>query len=121
MPRPPPATPASDHPLPPLPAWARRVDDGLVLRLKVVPGASRSAFAGELADRLKVRVAASAHAGQANAAVCALIGAWLGRKQVAIQSGASSPAKTVHVPGVAALSSAQLAAAGLPCERSGKE
>jgi uncharacterized protein (TIGR00251 family) len=97
------------------------VEDGLVLRLTVVPGASRTACAGALADRRKLRVAACAHDGQANRAACTLIGAWLGRSQVAILSGAASAAKSVHVPGLSWPSSAQLAAAGLPCERSGKE
>ena len=107
MPRPPRSAHPPDHAPAPLPACAQRVPDGLVLRLKVVAGASRSALAGALDDRLKVRVAAPAHAGQANAAVRALIGAWLGCRQVEILTGASSSAKTVHVPGLTALSSAR--------------
>jgi uncharacterized protein (TIGR00251 family) len=114
------AMPAADPP-PPLPACAQRVADGLVLRLKVVASARRSALAGALGERLKVRIAAPAQDGRANAAVLALIGAWLGCRRAAIISGASSPEKSVHLPGVSTLSSAQLAAAGLPCARSGKD
>jgi uncharacterized protein (TIGR00251 family) len=83
----------------PLPAYARRVAGGIELRIKVVPGASRSEVAGALGDRLKVRVAAPAEAGKANRAVVELLRSWLGVVEVEIVSGRSSPAKTVRVPG----------------------
>lgn len=84
------------------PAYARVVPGGLELRLKVVPGASRSAIAGELGDRLKVKVAAPPEDGKANAAVCAVLAQWLGAP-VEVIAGHGNPLKTVLAKGVAAV------------------
>ncbi len=72
------------------------------LRIKVVPGASRSEIAGWLGDELKVRVAAPPEGGRANRAVVELIAGRLGipRQQIELVSGASSPRKTLAVPGL---------------------
>lgn len=79
--------------------------DGIDLRLKVVPGASRSAIAGMLGDRLKVRVAAPPEAGRANRAVRALLAEWLGlpERSVTLVAGAASAEKTVRVPAATAI------------------
>jgi uncharacterized protein (TIGR00251 family) len=77
--------------------WGRPVAGGYEIRLKVVPGASRSEVVGPLGDRLKVRVAAPAEAGKANRAVVELLEAWLGVRGVTIVAGASSAEKTVRV------------------------
>jgi len=77
-----------------------QADGGDVLiRVKAVPGASRDEVAGTLGDRLKVRVSAPAEDGRANKAVCAVIARALGvrQKQVSIETGRSSPEKTVRV------------------------
>ena len=82
----------------PLPAFARRVDAGIELRLKVIPGASRAGLAGELGDRLKVRVVAAPEDGKANHAVIALLEKWLKERDhasVELVSGHSTPLKTV--------------------------
>jgi uncharacterized protein (TIGR00251 family) len=50
-------------------SWLRQVPGGVEVRLKVVPGASRSAVAGLLGDRLKVRIAAPPEGGKANQAI----------------------------------------------------
>jgi uncharacterized protein (TIGR00251 family) len=76
-----------------LPAFAQRTDEGLVLRLKVVPGASRSQLAGVLGDRLKLRIAAPPEAGKANAAVLVLLGQWLGCKDPRLLTGLASAEK----------------------------
>lgn len=75
---------------------------GCTIRLKVVPGSSRSAIAGWLGDRLKVRVASPPEAGKANAAVCRLLAGALGvsPRQVTIITGETSPEKTVFVNGL---------------------
>jgi len=75
----------------------------LVLRIKVVPGSSRSAIAGVLGNRLKVKVAAPASEGQANAAVIELIARTLGcrRADVAIDAGHAQAEKTLVISGVA--------------------
>ncbi|HEX5134099.1 MAG TPA: DUF167 domain-containing protein [Thermoanaerobaculia bacterium] len=89
----------------PLPPFARRVGGGIELRIKVVPGASRSEIVGILGNRLKVRVAAPPEAGKANRAVIELLRGWLGVREVEIASGASSPEKTVLVLGLSRLPS----------------
>ncbi len=78
----------------------------VLLRLKVVPGASRSQVAGLLGDRLKVRVAAPPEAGKANAAVLALLANALGVKasSLSIESGGTNPEKVVRVTGADAAS-----------------
>lgn len=77
---------------------------GCTIRLKVVPGSSRSAIAGWLGERLKVRVAAPPEAGKANEAVRRLLAEALGvpPRQVAIIAGESAPEKTVRISGVSA-------------------
>jgi uncharacterized protein len=92
-----------------LPAFARRVDAGIELRLKVIPGASCAAMAGALGDRLKVRVVAAPKDGKANRAVIVLLETWLkslipqNNASVELVSGHASPLKTVLLRGVTAL------------------
>ncbi len=92
----------------PQPAFVRRVADGIELRLKVVPGASRSQIVGMLGDRLKIRVAAAPEQGKANRAVVRLLSGWLGINGIEIVAGDSSPEKTAYVPGLQGLSAEQL-------------
>jgi uncharacterized protein YggU (UPF0235/DUF167 family) len=72
------------------------------LTVKVVPGASRDGIAGWLGGDLKVRVAAPAERGKANAAVEALICAALAlpKESVRIVAGATSPRKVLEVDGL---------------------
>ncbi len=71
----------------------------VLIRVKAVPGASREEIAEPLGDRLKIRVSAPPEGGRANKAVCVLIARALGvkPKQVSIESGRSSPEKTIRV------------------------
>ncbi|MEO8349951.1 MAG: DUF167 domain-containing protein [Acidobacteriota bacterium] len=86
-----------------LPPFARAVEGGIELLIKVVPGASRSEVAGVLGGRLKVRVAAPAEGNKANRAVVALLKNWLGARAVEIVAGLSTREKTVRVAGVSAV------------------
>jgi len=86
-----------------LPPYARRVEGGVELRIKVVPGASRSEIAGVLGDRLKVRVAAPAEGGKANEALLEILRGWLGTADVHVASGHGRPIKTIRVGGPVAL------------------
>jgi uncharacterized protein YggU (UPF0235/DUF167 family) len=72
------------------------------LRVKVVPGASRDAVAGWLGDALKVRVAAPAERGRANAAVEALVAGALGLPPgcARIVSGKTSSRKILEISGL---------------------
>lgn len=93
-----------------LPVFARATAHGLELRLKVVPGASRSQIAGILGDRLKLRIAAPPEAGKANRAVIQLIATWLGTTRVTIIAGQTHAEKTVLIAGLTRLEAAQMAA-----------
>lgn len=73
-----------------------------LIRLKVVPGASRNAIVGVLGERLKLRTSAPPEAGKANKAVCELLSRAIGT-QVTIESGHGCPLKTARVAGVAPL------------------
>ena len=74
-------------------------DDGVLLRLKVVPGASRSRIAGVLGDRLKVQIAAPPEAGKANKALIALLAKTLhvSPRDLNVTAGQIQPTKSVHV------------------------
>jgi uncharacterized protein len=91
---------------PPQPMISNDPAGGVLLRVKVVPGARREEIAGVLdlptGPRLKVRVSAPPEGGRANDAVCALLASTLGvhTRSVSIASGHTSPEKTVRVAGV---------------------
>lgn len=76
----------------------------ITLKIKVVPGASRTQLSGWLGDMLKVRVSAPPEQGKANAAVEALLARTLGLpvKSVRIASGKGSPQKLVEIEGLSA-------------------
>lgn len=71
------------------------------LKVKVVPGASKSEITGWLGDALKVRVAAQPEKGKANAAVAAILARRLGlpTKNVRVIAGKSSPQKVFEIQG----------------------
>lgn len=76
-------------------------DGGVLVPLKVVPGASRSKIVGPLGDRLKVAVAAPPERGAANDEVCRVLAERLGvaPRSVRVVAGATTPRKTALVPG----------------------
>jgi uncharacterized protein (TIGR00251 family) len=75
---------------------------GAVLRVKVVPGASRSEIVGGLGDRVKIALAVPAEKGGANRALELLLAEVLNltRRSITIASGATSPEKEVLVSGM---------------------
>ncbi|HEX7083696.1 MAG TPA: DUF167 domain-containing protein [Gaiellaceae bacterium] len=74
------------------------------IRLRVSPGAARSAVVGRHGAGWKIRVAAPAEDGRANAEVVRLLAAALdvGERDVAIASGTRSRDKTLVVEGLTA-------------------
>ena len=74
------------------------------LELRVAPGAARSAVVGRHGAKWKVRVAAPAEGGRANAALVRLLAETLAVPQqaVAIVAGHGSRDKTVSLDGIAA-------------------
>lgn len=73
-----------------------------LLRVKVVPGASRSRIDGPHGDRLKVRIAAPPEKGRANRELAAVVAASLGlrRTDVTVVRGFAAALKTVRVTGL---------------------
>ena len=74
------------------------------LKVKAVPGASRSEIVGRLGEALKIRVAAPPEGGKANREILQLLAKKLGlpAASVTLVSGAASPAKVVELRGVTA-------------------
>ena len=75
---------------------------GIVLALHVQPGARREGPAGLHGDRLRLRVAAPAVDGRANARVVELVAELFGlaRSEVTIVSGETSRSKDVSLAGI---------------------
>jgi uncharacterized protein len=73
----------------------------IVLQLHVQPGAKRSQFAGIHGERMKVRIAAPAADGRANAALIEFLADHYGvpRRNVTIESGLTSRQKRVVIEG----------------------
>jgi uncharacterized protein (TIGR00251 family) len=82
------------------------------LKVKVVPGSSRTAVAGVLDGMLKVKIAAPAEKGKANAALTELLANKLSVKKTAIRisSGLTSSVKEITIEGVTAGQIARLTA-----------
>lgn len=74
------------------------------LKVKAVPGASRSEIVGRLGEALKLRVAAPPEGGKANREILELLAEKLGlpASGVTLVSGAASAAKVVALRGVTA-------------------
>ncbi len=72
------------------------------LAVWVTPGAPRSEAAGVSDGRLRLRLAAAAHEGRANAELIRLVADLLGvrRRQVDLATGATGRRKVLHVHGV---------------------
>jgi uncharacterized protein (TIGR00251 family) len=80
------------------------VPGGALLAVKVVPGSSRDRLAGVLGESLKIATAAPPEKGKANAAVARILARALGvgRRDVKLHAGKTSPRKEFHVAGLAA-------------------
>ncbi|MEK7710457.1 MAG: DUF167 domain-containing protein [Planctomycetota bacterium] len=77
---------------------------GVLLPVKIVPGASRTRFMGEWQGRARIAVAAPPEKGRANDAVAEFLAALLGlnRRHVAVTAGHTAPLKTIRIERVTA-------------------
>jgi uncharacterized protein (TIGR00251 family) len=77
-------------------------DGGVVLAVRVQPGAARPGVVGRHGDAVKVRVAAAPEQGKANAALVELLAAELGvrRADVEVVAGRTNRTKRVRIAGV---------------------
>jgi uncharacterized protein len=78
--------------------------DDVLLPVKVVPKSSRDKITGELDGSLKVNISAAPEKGAANKALCKFLAKQLGvkAKQVSVDTGQSSPRKTLRINGLKA-------------------
>jgi len=74
----------------------------VILELHVQPGAARSEFAGMHGERIKIRLAAPAHEGKANAALIEFLAGHYGvpKRNVRIAAGLKSRRKRVVIDGL---------------------
>jgi uncharacterized protein (TIGR00251 family) len=74
----------------------------VILELHVQPGAARSEFAGKHGERIKVKLAARAVDGKANAALIEFLAEHfkVPRRSVRIESGLKSRRKRVVIDGI---------------------
>lgn len=79
-------------------------DDGISFKIKVVPRASNTEFAGEIGGAVKVRIGSPPVDGAANAELIKLFAKKLGvaKSDVEILSGQTSKAKRIRIAGVTA-------------------
>lgn len=82
---------------------------GVLLKVKVVPGASRSRISGVLGGALKVAVAAPPERGKANAALVEILSQHLGvpARNITVDQGHGSPRKAVLIQGLTAVQLAE--------------
>lgn len=73
--------------------------NGVIVPVKVVPGASRTRYLGPWEDRVRIAVAAPAERGRANKALIAFLADLLSvrNSDVTVISGCTSPIKTVRI------------------------
>ena len=85
-------------------SWLESTHGGVVLRLRVVPRASRNAIAGTMQNALKVRLQAPPVDGKANKALVKLLAKTLDvpARDIRITAGETGRNKQVCVAGVSA-------------------
>ena len=88
-----------DSRTPDSPVWARWRPDGLVLALRVQPGARKTAIVGEHAQRLKIALHAPPVDGKANEELLQFLAKQLAlrRSRLRLLAGAASKDKTVLI------------------------
>lgn len=81
-----------------------KIEGGVVLTIKAVPGSSRTCIAGNLGGMLKIKLAAVAEKGKANKSLIDFLAETLGvrKNDVRILSGQTNPVKRVQISGVTA-------------------
>jgi len=79
----------------------QKVDDGVIFRIKVQPGAAKNEIMGVQEDVLKVKINAPAVKGKANKALIDFLAEKLGMKksEIEIMSGHTSKIKKIKVLG----------------------
>ena len=78
------------------------IKGGVVFKVKVLPGSSRTAVCGLLDEMVKIKVSAAPEKGKANKCLIEFLSKQLGVKKSAVQiiSGQTSPVKQIQVQGL---------------------
>jgi len=94
----------------------------LFLRIKAIPGASKTEPAGVKDNRLRFRIAAAPEDGKANVELIAALSKICGcsKREISLQSGERSRLKTLSLPATVLASGALSLTAEKP-DRTGKE
>jgi uncharacterized protein len=84
-----------------------KIEGGVVLTIKVVPGSSRTCIAGNLGGMLKIKLAVVAEKGKANKSLIDFLAVRFRRigvrkNDVRILSGQTNPVKRIQISGVTA-------------------
>ncbi|HXY19470.1 MAG TPA: DUF167 family protein [Gemmatimonadales bacterium] len=94
-------------------AWLRETASGVSIAVLVAPRASRTAVAGPVADRLRIRVAAPPVEGAANDELTRFLARTLRlpRAAVTVTAGAAGRRKTILAEGIGAQAALRLLSA----------
>ena len=84
------------------PVDIQKKDGSVVLGVKVIPGGSRTALAGEYDGMIRVKLSAAPEKGKANQCLIEFMAKVLGIKKNSINiiSGATKPVKKIQISGV---------------------
>ena len=76
-------------------------EQGVEIRVKVVPGSSKTQIAGILGEMLKIKIAAPPEKGKANQSLIAFLAKKLGvrKNDIEIISGKTNPVKVLRISG----------------------
>jgi uncharacterized protein (TIGR00251 family) len=87
-----------------MPPYLQETRDGVILRVKVQPRASRDEVTGVHGDALKVRIAAPPVEGAANIRLVMVLAKKLGvsRGQLELRTGSTSRLKAIAIQGISA-------------------
>ncbi len=82
--------------------FLKETEQGVEIRVKVVPGSSKTQIAGTLDDMLKIKIASPPEKGKANKALVAFMAKTLSVKKndIEIVSGKTNPVKILRISGV---------------------
>jgi len=78
-----------------------QTEQGVDIRVKVVPGSSKTCLAGTYGEMLKIKIAAAPEKGKANKMLIDYLAKRLGAKKndIEIISGKTNPVKTLRISG----------------------
>lgn len=82
--------------------FIKEIEQGVEIRVKIVPGSSKTQISGILDDMLKVKIAAPPEKGKANKSLIAFLAKSLGVKKndVEIVSGKTNSVKMLRIFGI---------------------